>query len=254
MPTPRQISQMEKDALQNMIDLAKHKDRYEELLSRDPSSPKFVFLAEILRREGDLHRATEILIKGLRSNPDSIAARAILGRIYYDTWMIDQAKIEMEKVIRVCPDNVESAKILIQIYRSEENYGKALETCDSALLFNPQDDGLKKELLELEQEVATERLKTVKTEKTRIINHTFESGEMPEQEPSCDSVVEELYTEAMANLYIDQGLYERALAVLEKIISREPENTSVRQKIDLSRSCLLSERAGFQTRRKSNQG
>jgi tetratricopeptide (TPR) repeat protein len=236
---------MEKDILQNQIELAKIYDKYEELLSKDPSSPKFVFLAEILRKRGDLHRATEILIKGLRSNPESITARSILGKIYYDRWMIDQAKNEMEKVVRVAPDNLDAAKMLIQIYRSEENYDKALEICYSALVFNPDDKDLTNELVELEKEVSNDRIKIGTPKTKQIANDIFEFDERPDEEPSSDSVIEELYTEAMANLYIDQGLYEKAIVVLEKLLARELENTSIRTKLDVARSFLLSERSGF---------
>lgn len=241
---------MEKDVVQNQIEPARLKDRYEELVLKDPSSPKFVFLAEILRKQGDVHRATEILIKGLRSNPDSITARSILGEIYYDRWMIDQAKNEMEKVIRVAPDNLDAAKILIQIYRSEENYNKALETCYSALVFNPEDDDLTKELKVLQKEVSHDGTKTTTIETGQKANDISEFDERPEEEPPSYSVIEELDTEAMANLYIDQGLYEKAIVVLEKLLAREPENTSVRTKLDVAKSFLLSERSGFEIRTK----
>ena len=241
---------MKKDGVQNQIGRARLKDKYEELLSRDPSTPKFVFLAEILRQQGDGHRATEILIKGLRSNPDSITARSILGKIYYDRWMIDQAKNEMEKVIRVAPDNIDAAKMLIQIYRGEENYNKALETCYSSLIFNPEDDDLTRELKVLQKQVSHDGTKTTSIETGKVANDIFEIDERPEEEPLSDSVIDELYTEAMANLYIDQGLYERAIVVLEKLLAREPENTSVRTKLDVAKSFLLSERSGFEIRTK----
>lgn len=242
---------MEKDVVQDQIELIKLKEKYEELLLEDPSSPKFVFLAEILRKRGDLHRATEILIKGLSSNPDSITARSILGKIYYDRWMIDQAKNEMEKVIRIAPDNIDAAKMLIQIYRSEENYNKALDTCYSSLVFNPDDYDLTKELKVLQKEVPDDVTRGTANESGQIANDIFEIDARPEEEPPpSDSVIEELYTEAMANLYIDQGLYEKAIVVLDKLVTREPENTSVRTKLDVARSFLLSERSGFKIRTK----
>jgi tetratricopeptide (TPR) repeat protein len=243
---------MKKDVVQNQFELVKLKDKYEELLLKDPSSRKFVFLAEILRKQGDLHRATEILIRGLRINPDSITARSILGKIYYDRWMIDQARNEMEKVIRVSPDNVDAAKMLIQIYRSEEDYNKALETCYSSLVFNPEDYELTKELKELEKEVSHDGIKTGTPKPVQIVNELSELDERQEEEPFSDSVIEELYTEAMANQYIDQGFYEKAIVVLEKLLAREPENTSIRTKLDLSKSVLLSERSGFEIRRKKS--
>ena len=241
---------MEKDFVQNQIEWAKLKDQYEELVLKDPSSPKFVFLAEILRKRGDLHRATEILIMGLKTNPDNITARSTLGKIYYDRWMIDQAKNEMEKVIRVAPDNLDAAKVLIQIYRSEENYNKALETCYASLVFNPEDDDLTEELKVLQKETTHEETRNMADQPDQIENEISEFDPRPEEGPPSNSPVEELYTEAMANLYIDQGLYEKAIVVLQKLVAREPENSSVRTKLDLAKSFLLSEHSGFDIRTK----
>ena len=239
---------MKDAAVSTQTDLEWLRIRYEEILLKDPSSPKFVFLAEILRKRGDLHRATEILIKGLRTNPDNITARSILGKIYYDRWMIDQAKNEMEKVIRVAPDNIDAAKMLIQIYRSEENYNKALETCYSSLVFNPEDNDLTKELNELQRETTLEETKNTPDQTDKIANDISGLDARLEQELLSDSVIEELCTEAMANLYIDQGLYEKAIVVLEKLVAREPENSSFRTKLDLAKSFLLSVRSGFDKR------
>jgi len=236
--------------VQNLSELVKLKDKYEEIVLKDPSSPAFVFLAEILRKQGDLHRASEILIKGLRNHPEIITARIILGKIYYDRWMIDQAKNEMEKVIRDAPDNLQAAKMLIQIYRSEENYNEALELCYSALLFNPEDYELRKNMNEIEKESSHDGMKTRTTKSGQIVNDILELDVSPKGEPTSNLVIEELYTEAMANMYIDQGSYEKAITVLEKLIQREPENTLIRTKLNLSRSYLLSERSGFQIRRK----
>lgn len=241
---------MTEDVGKIQTDLEFLKDKYEQIILKEPSSPKFVFLAEILRRQGDLHRATEILIKGLRTNPDNITARSILGKIYYDRWMIEPAKNEMEKVIRVAPDNVDAAKMLIQIYRSEENFNKALETCYASLVFNPEDTELTKELKELEKEVSNYGNNVTTSETGRMINDSPEIDPGSREQPSSNPVVEELYTEAMANLYIDQGLYEKAIIVLERLVAKEPENSSVRTKLDQAKSFLLSESSGFQIRKK----
>ncbi len=233
--------------LQDEIEQLKAKCEVE--LTEDPSSPKFVFLAEILRRQGDLHRATEILINGLRNNPGSVTARSILAKIYFDRWMIDQAKNEMEKVIRVAPDNVDAAKMLIQIYRSEENYDKALEVCYCALVFNPEDDILANELKALQREGSHDGTEATTIETGRRANDIFESKYVAEEESPPDSIPEQLYTEAMANLYIDQGLYENAIVILDKLLASEPGNASIRTKLALAKSYRLSESSGFEVKK-----
>lgn len=55
---------------------------------------------------------------------------------------------------------------------------------------------------------------------------------------------EDLYTETMADIYMNQGLYEEAVKVLEKLIKQDPQNDSLRKKMDKAKTYVLGKKAG----------
>src|SRR6266478_2826857 len=46
----------------------------------------------------------------------------------------------------------------------------------------------------------------------------------------------EIYTETMADLYMNQELYERAIRVFEKLLECDPENQSLRARLERARA------------------
>ncbi|MCZ6685883.1 MAG: tetratricopeptide repeat protein, partial [Candidatus Dadabacteria bacterium] len=99
---------------ENMEDheLAELEKKYEDILSEDPESNTFSLLANVLYRQGKTDKAIGVLIRGLGYNKNNVTARFLLGKIYYERWMINQAKKEMEKVLQYSPQNLEAAKLL----------------------------------------------------------------------------------------------------------------------------------------------
>ncbi|GIW46653.1 MAG: hypothetical protein KatS3mg078_0530 [Deltaproteobacteria bacterium] len=210
-------------------DIQKLKEKFEKNLTENPLSSDFVFLGEILRKQDELDKAIEVLIKGLKNNPHNITARFILGKIYYERWMIDEAKKEMEEVIKHAPDNVNAGKILIQIYISEGRLDQALHLALSTLVFHPEDN----ELIETVEEI-----------KKEILMYRKDKDSMEAQNPESLSeedfefVDTEIYTETMADLYLEQQLYERAIKILEKLLETYPENDNIRMKLEQARTYL----------------
>ncbi len=228
------------------------KEKYEKLLSDNPSSSVFVFLGEILRKQGELGRAADVLIRGLRHHPKSLTGRLILGRVYYEGWMVDEAKREIEEVIKSAPDNSTGSKILVQIYRSEGNLEKALAICQSVYCFNPQDDEIKNIVEEISKEIALAEGKK-KLDASNLEKEILESSNEEDAESYLGFLEQEIYTETMADLYTSQGLYARTIRVYEKLIENGPENRSLRTKLERARPHLAGERTLFKTEAESNQ-
>jgi len=229
MRNVREVSQEELKAL---------KEKYEKLLAENPSSVAFVFLAEILIKSGEIERATDVLTQGLKHNPQNVTAKFILGKIYYDKGMIEQAKKAVEEIVQSAPDNVAASKILIQIYRTEGKPEKALEVAQSVSFFFPGDDEIRDVIEDLKKEIALAEEKE-KAELSESI------GEEEEKESFSEFFKAEIYTETMADLYMNQGLYEEAVRVFEKLMEFGKENQSIRMKLAQAKAYLLSEKAGF---------
>jgi tetratricopeptide (TPR) repeat protein len=131
-------------------ELVKFEEKYERILSQDPSSVAFIFLAQVLHKQGKVDKAIKVLINGLKHNRDSVTGRFLLGKIYYDRWLIEQAKREFRAVVELAPDNLAACKMLVQIHKSEEAYGKALELLQTAAAYHPHDTSITRELEEIE--------------------------------------------------------------------------------------------------------
>lgn len=214
--------------------------KYEEILEKDPYSSTFVFLAQILYKQKKLERAIGVLIKGLRYNKNNITGRFLLGKIYYERWMIEPAKKELETVFGLAPDNLAAGKMLVEIYKSEEKYEKALEVLRFIYEFYPSDASISSEIEEIIEELDAQpppswenfspppvSRKTEKTESDRYPLNT------------------EIATETMADIYIKQGDYDKGLSVFQKILQKDPENASVRKKFEEYRIKVINKTAGL---------
>ena len=227
-------------------ELVKFEEKYAKILSQDPSSVTFIFLAQVLHKQGKVDKAIKVLINGLRYNRNSVTGRFLLGKIYYDRWLIEQAKREFQAVIGLAPDNLAACKMLVQIHKSEEAYGRALELLKTALSYHPHDASITCELTEIEALLASAEKKEREFQCAREnIRTALESKSTEELEADPKELGNELLTETIADIYIAQGLYDKACNVLEKMHEKYPENDSVTKKLARSRLYLVNKSAGF---------
>jgi hypothetical protein len=76
----------------------------------------FGAIAERFRRAGALERAVELCREGLRKFPDHISARVTLGWSLLDLGKYDDARIELEQVLRRAPDNLAAIRGLAELH------------------------------------------------------------------------------------------------------------------------------------------
>ena len=210
--------------------------KYEEILKNEPGSSTFVFLAQTLYKRKELDRAIGVLIKGLRYNKNNITGRFLLGKIYYERWMIEPAKKELETVFELAPDNLAAGKMLEEIYRSEENYEKAHEVLSFVYEFHPGDQSIVSKIEELSLKIQSrppEPWENFSAYVSKDNNSTSKNSD------------NELNTETIADIYIKQGDYEKGLSVLEKMLEDDPDNQVVRKKLSDIRLEIINRAAGF---------
>lgn len=231
---------------QSQEDLQMFAEKYEKVLADDPSSVAFIFLAQVLYKQGKVDKAINVLVNGLRYNKKSVTGRFLLGKIYYDRWMIEQARREFRTVVELAPDNLAAARMLVEIYVSEESFGKAIEVLKTARMYHPHDEAIAADIQKLEELLGK---KGVKEAEFRAAKDRIQSSlgartdaELADAAKGGDA---EIATLTMAGLYIDQGLFENACKVLEKILEREPGNRQAREELEKTRLLIINKTAGF---------
>jgi tetratricopeptide (TPR) repeat protein len=112
--------------------------RIEELRRRvelDPASIAFAALAEEYRRGGQFEDAIAICEAGLQRHPAYLSARVTLGRALLETGRFDEARAQLEQVLRSAPENLAAIRGLAEIHH---RVGDVPESAESAASYASQ--------------------------------------------------------------------------------------------------------------------
>src|SRR6478752_3266819 len=93
--------------------------RIEELKRRvqsDPASIAFAALAEEYRRAGRFDEAIETCKAGLVRHPSYLSAHVTLGRAYIEVGKLQDARQELEYVLKLAPENLAAIRGLAEIH------------------------------------------------------------------------------------------------------------------------------------------
>jgi tetratricopeptide (TPR) repeat protein len=91
----------------------------EELRRRvqlDPASIAFAALAEEYRRAGRFEEAVATCEAGLQRHPAYLSARVTLGRALLEMGRLEDARDELEHVLRIAPENLAAIRGLAEIH------------------------------------------------------------------------------------------------------------------------------------------
>ncbi len=93
--------------------------RIEELKRRvhsDPASIAFAALAEEYRRAGRFEESIEACTTGLVRHPSYLSAHVTLGRAYIEVGRLQEAREELEYVLKLAPENLAAIRGLAEIH------------------------------------------------------------------------------------------------------------------------------------------
>ena len=94
--------------------------RIEDLRRRvqqDPASIIFAALAEEYRRTGRFEEAIATCTAGLKRHPSYLSARVTLGRALLGAGRPDDARLELEAVLRAAPENLAAIRALAELHQ-----------------------------------------------------------------------------------------------------------------------------------------
>jgi len=109
--------------------------RIEELRRRvqlDPASIAFAALAEEYRRNGQFEDAVAACEAGLQRHPAYISARVTLGRSLLELGRFEDARHELELVLRTAPENLAAIRALAEIHDRVGDYSDTQFAIDAA--------------------------------------------------------------------------------------------------------------------------
>jgi len=178
---------------------------YRQIMSKDPSSQAFVYLAEALWERKMYAEAIETCVNGLRLHPHDLRARVILGLSYLRKDELDLAEPELLKAKEMLEINTVTYQALAELYDKKGDNDLAVRYRQ---LFRAI---LAPGLAEVETEAAEPEIESL--------------PEKIEQEEG------EVATVTMAELYVKQGHLPEAIEVYRRILVSTPENTGVLERL-----------------------
>ncbi len=193
-----------------------------------PAERFFLIEAEALRVQNRLDEAIETCLRGLQGAPDLLPARLLLGRCYLEKEMHSEAKVELEKVAAMIEECLPVYKLLSRVYVHErKDVNKALEAVRRALYFTSQ-EVVRKKVTPLELDLAVPMSGAAPPSSAESTGSGVSKDQVAQsgEKPTRSSI----QTDTLAEIYIKQGKLEKALAIYDKILIRDPENTVARKK------------------------
>ncbi|UCG11761.1 MAG: tetratricopeptide repeat protein [Deltaproteobacteria bacterium] len=184
---------------------------YQQMLTKDPSSQAFVFLAEAYLERKMYEEAIETCAAGLRLRPHDLRARVILGLSCLGTGALDRAEAELLKAREMLQINAVIYDALAELYEVKGDHDRAAGYREVSRAINPAGT------VEVE---GTE----VELEEDKEPEAELEPIDIPQEEP-------EMATVTMAELYEEQGYPEKAVAVYRKIIETAPGTAGVEERL-----------------------
>lgn len=182
-----------------------HTVEIEQLLRRGESEPRthtFARLADLYRQAEERERALSVIRDGLREHPYYLDARLLHARVLLELGSDEAARIEFEHILALDPANP-LACMALGVERVETTAGGSGGAASA-------EDWLE----------ALEEAWRGDEADARPAPRSGETGAAPVPTKGIE-------TSTLAGLYASQGLFDRAIAVYEQMLSRNPDNTDL---------------------------
>src|SRR5262249_11941079 len=123
-------------------------------VQKDPASIAFAQLAEEYRRAGQFAESVEVCRAGLDIHPTYLSARVTLGRALIELGQLDDARAELETVLKSATENLAAIRGIAEISHKQGSLQQALRFYKAALSIARNDPELEQTVNELSRQVA----------------------------------------------------------------------------------------------------
>ncbi|HPI03656.1 MAG TPA: tetratricopeptide repeat protein [Candidatus Goldiibacteriota bacterium] len=192
-------------------------------LSQNPDSLTFVPLAEAYRKSGMYKEAVDVCKAGLEKHPAYTSARVVLGRLYLEQELYDEAAEELKKVEVVDHDNIMVHSMLGNIYVKKQMFAQAVEQFQRVLSLNPEDMETQDKLQE-----ALSAKQTVPSESKKEEKIAPPPPAAKEEKPAMTDLQKSL---KVAELYSKKEEFDKAIEVYRELLEKDAENIIIQQRL-----------------------
>lgn len=217
-----------------MTDQAAMQQKIEELrstLEKDPKSTSFVALVDAYRQSGQMDDALEVALRGTWELPQYPEGYVAVGRVYAQRKVFRKAEEFFYKALSVDQMSISAYKGLARIYREQGDLQKTSDILTKAIMLDPSDQSLQRMIESLSDSgdsTPVNAPQPAATEPREDIMDQQSAGMKP------------ITTATIADIYVEQGLYDKALEVYRELLAEKPDDPSVQQKISELESLMNS--------------
>ncbi|MEK9136648.1 MAG: tetratricopeptide repeat protein [Bacteroidota bacterium] len=197
----------------------------EARLASNAKSPSFARLASYHLKEGQIQKAVDLCLEGLKLYPNYGTAHLVLGRCYEAMGRNIEAMLEYRRALKAMPDNPIVQGLLKHVEQREQEAFKAfseesahkLKERKNTLTFEKfVEEGTEKK--ESTAEFLLKRLQEVK----KTAPSAVAEGQ-PEEAAHAQGVApSKIVTATLAEIYATQGEYKEAIDAYRKLVSQRP--------------------------------
>ena len=191
---------------------------YLQITTKDPSSTAFVPLAEAYRQIGLLDDALEAARFGTEMLPHFSPGFSTMGRILGQMGRLDESMCAYARALSIDRQSQAALVGLSRLHLVRGERDQARKILQQAKEFHPDDEKISDMLVALDLPRPWANIK--------------QASKAQEQGPSHESAPgEPIATATLAEIYVKQGLLDKALEVYQGILAQSPENESARKRI-----------------------
>src|SRR5512147_693997 len=129
-------------------------ERYEQILSQDPTSSVFVELAKALLEKGDPERAIAICQQGLEHHPTSVVGRVLWGKALIHLGRPAEAMEQFDRAVAIDKDNPHAYNLIGEVLLRKGLYRSALPLLRRAVALQPEDGRVRQWLEQTQRALA----------------------------------------------------------------------------------------------------
>lgn len=195
---------------------------YLQIVSKDPSSTAFVPLAEAYRQVGLLDDALEAARLGTRMLPHFSPGFSTMGRILGQMGRIDEAMSAYARALSLDRQSQAALVGLARLHLIRAERDQARKILKQAAEFHPDDEKITDMLNALDLPRPWDEIKQAPQVQEPAID----------EEAAAEEHAEPIPTATLAEIYIKQGLTDKAIKIYRDLLEQNPDNETVKRRLN----------------------